>query len=81
MTKKTRNRWDESTVLGGFLWGMLIGAVVAAWRLPRAIIEQRAQLAHPQALIARMRPADTLAESLAEGKALAEERRQSAMTP
>lgn len=68
-------RWDEGSVFWGFILGLLGGAIVALLKLPRSGMGNLRQLTSlGQNLRESMTPTDSVAESLAEGKAVARRR-------
>ncbi|MCU0514207.1 MAG: hypothetical protein MUE40_16750 [Anaerolineae bacterium] len=72
----TPPRLEDAAVFRGFVLGALIGALLWWWRLPGSGPENRARLTGAgQSLRQQLVPADPVAESLAEGKALAQRRR------
>jgi hypothetical protein len=72
----SKQRFDENSVLGGFLWGFLIGGLVALARIPSFIIERRKQLLSAEGRKQLVVANDPVANSLDVGKALAEQRRK-----
>lgn len=75
-------RLHEKAVFQGFLFGLVAGALVWLWRLPLSGHDFRAQLfGAGKELRAKLTPPDPVAESLAEGKALARHRREAQGTP
>ncbi len=72
----SKRRLDESTVLTGFLWGVLIGALVMFYRLPDAWLRWRRRLTNPAERQQLMRRIDPVTASIDEGRALAAQRRQ-----
>lgn len=71
--EKTWRRLDETTVLWGFLCGIVMGVLLWLWRVPRSGAATRAQInGVRQQLRQKIVPADTIAESLSQGKAIAQ---------
>lgn len=71
------NRLDENAVLWGFLAGAVMGMVWWLWRVPRSGAATRAQISDAgQQLREKITPSDTVADSLAEGKAIARQHRE-----
>ncbi len=76
-SKNVQQRLDENSVLWGFLSGMVIGTFLWLWRVPRSGATTRAQINDAgQQLREKIVPADTIAESLSEGKAIAQRHRE-----
>jgi hypothetical protein len=67
---------DETTVLIGFIWGVLLGALVTFYRLPEAWLRRRQQIVDPAEREKLLRRIDPVAASIDEGRALAAQRRQ-----
>jgi hypothetical protein len=77
----SKHRLDESTVLSGFVWGVLIGALVMFYHLPDAWLQWRQRLTNPAERQRLMRRIDPVAASIDEGRALAAQRRQGQARP
>jgi len=78
---------DDGKIRGGFVWGMLIGAVIALFRGPRFNVSQRIEDTRDKLgdvgdnlrdTLDAVTPKDPLEEGIAEGKAAAR-RRQAAL--
>mgnify|MGYP001133755182 CR=1 FL=1 len=67
------NRLDNNKVFAGFRLGLLVGALVALFKAPR--IQLRDGADGEKGIISRMKPADPITESIAEGKEAARRRR------
>lgn len=64
---------DENMVLWGFLSGMVMGGLWWLWRVPRSGAATRAQISSAgQQLREKIVLNNTIADSLAEGKAIAQ---------
>lgn len=72
----TKRRLDESTVLRGFLWGVVIGGLWMLVRLPEAWVRFRQGLFKKQERERLIRRVDPVAVSLDEGRAFAAQRHQ-----
>lgn len=71
MTNETpRTRLDDNAVFWGFIFGLVFGGITAFFWVPRRGEETRRQIREA------VTPTDTVAESLAEGKAAARQHRQ-----
>ncbi len=72
MSKQT-SRWDDDKLFGGFIWGLLIGGLVALFRGPRIKL-------NPQDVGEAVKDVttDPLRRGIAEGK-VAAQRRQDAL--
>ncbi len=77
----SKRRLDESTVLTGFVWGVLIGAVVTFYRLPDTWLRWRQRLTNPTERQQLIRRIDPVTASIDEGRALAAQRRQENAKP
>ncbi|MFQ3646325.1 MAG: hypothetical protein SNJ54_08010 [Anaerolineae bacterium] len=77
----SKRKLDESTVLTGFVWGVLIGALVMFSRLPDAWLRRRQQLTNPAERRRLIRRIDPVTASIDEGRALAAQRRQGQARP
>jgi gas vesicle protein len=76
-SEKLSRRLDENTVLWGFLSGIVVGVLAWLWRVPRSGATTRAQIHDAgQQLRDKIVPADTIADSLSEGKAIAHRHRE-----
>ena len=81
-----KRRVDEDSMLSGFIYGLVIGAVVAIFRMPRLRLKDfdldqtRAQLKDMSDSVREgvenAIPPDPVDKSMAEGKAAARRRRQ-----
>ncbi len=71
-----KERWDETSVFGGFVWGLAIGGLVALARIPAVIIERRKQLLSAEGRRQIVIANDPVMTSMDAGKVLAEQRRR-----
>jgi hypothetical protein len=72
----SRPTLDETAVLVGFVWGMLLGALITFYRLPQTWVRRRQQLIDPAERKKFFRRVDPVTASIDEGRALAAQRRQ-----
>lgn len=69
MTEAKTPKWDENTVLAGFVVGAIAGALITLLRLPRTGKENRQHLFKQSAeLRQQFKASDTVEQSLREGK-------------
>jgi hypothetical protein len=81
MTEKDKDSLHEGAVFQGFLLGAIVGGLMWLWRLPQSGDALRARLfGAGRDLRERLTPGDPVADSLAEGKAIARQR-QASTTP
>lgn len=72
----TKRKLDESAVLTGFMWGALLGALIAFVRLPTAWVRFRQGLLKAEERKRLLRRVDPVTASLDEGRVLAARRRR-----
>jgi gas vesicle protein len=73
----TSKRLHEASVLQGFLVGFLVGALLWLWRLPQRGAANRERLVNaPRDLREKLDATEAVSQSIAEGKALAQQRKQ-----
>jgi gas vesicle protein len=74
---ESSNRLHEQSVLQGFLVGFLVGALLWLWRLPQRGATNRERLVNaPRDLREKLDATEAVSQSIAEGKALAQQRKQ-----
>jgi gas vesicle protein len=65
--------WDAGVILMGTIYGVIVGAITALFTLPRSGITLRRSV---EQTLESVRPRDSIADSLAEGKAAARRRHE-----
>jgi gas vesicle protein len=65
---------SSGAVIAGFVVGLLLGAAGALLRLPSQVVRRRAQLLDPEQRAAMLKQADPVAQSIEQGRQLANER-------
>jgi sensor histidine kinase regulating citrate/malate metabolism len=67
---------STGAVIAGFVLGLVIGVVGGLLRLPSQVIRRRAQVLDPEQRAALLKQADPVAQSIEQGRQLANERMQ-----